>query len=247
MKEIPKLWQNTTYATWQAGALGQDIGLALTVVTTCHKEYKHRRIVIDISNEVLIQYPASDLNNDDGEDDIEDSNDPMQDILAGGEGEDDSDDDEDVDDDIQQTALDVANKTDDSGFQSGIEDGNKIEALVGAGTQWTGVTPRYQLGVSAESLSLQSSHLAGQFSTGDVASGTSFDQYVQRTAQSSGISKLMGGQALLRDHTSPEKLEELLKLANEQLAIAGCFDMKFSNTVFTLLQKMQQVFIGMGE
>ena len=84
-------------------------------------------------------------------------------------------------------------------------------------------------------------------STDTIASGTSFDQYVQRTAQRSGVSKLMGSQALLKDHTSPAELEELQKLANEQMAIACHFDTKFSNTVFTFLQKTQQAFMGTGD
>ena len=84
-------------------------------------------------------------------------------------------------------------------------------------------------------------------STDTIALGTSFDQYVQRTAQRSGVSKVIGSQALLKDHTSPAELEELQKLANEQLAIACCFDTKFSNTVFTFLQKTQQAFMGTGD
>ena len=247
MEETLKLWQNTTYETWKVGAPGQDVGLVLMVVTTSHKEYEHRRMVMDISNEALIQYPASNLDDDDGEDNVEDSNEPLQDMLVGGEGEDDSDDDEDVDYDVRQMALKVANKTDDSGFRSSIERSNKIKALVGIGTQWTSATPRYQLGVSAGSSSFQSSHPVGQFSTSNIASGISFNQFVQRTAQRSGVSELIGGQALLKDHTYPEELEELWKLANKQLAIAHHFDTKFSNMAFTLLQKMQQMFVGMGE
>ena len=61
-EEILKLWQNTTFITWKADAPSQDVGLAMTLFTTCHKEYKTRRMVIDISNEALIQYMASNLN-----------------------------------------------------------------------------------------------------------------------------------------------------------------------------------------
>ena len=104
----------------------------------------------------------------------------------------------------------------------------------------------YQVGMSAGSLSFQSFCPAGQVSTDDIVLGTSFNQYVQRTTQRSSISELMGGQALLKDCTSPEELEQLWKLANEQLDIAHCFDTKFSNMAFTFLQKMQQAFVGMG-
>ena len=104
----------------------------------------------------------------------------MEDVPDGGEGEDDSDDDDDVDDDIQQMALKVTNKTDDSGFWSGIKDSSKIEALMGTDVQWTRAVPRYQVGMSAGSSSLQSSHLAGRVSINDMVSGTSFDEYMQR-------------------------------------------------------------------
>ena len=56
----------------------------------------------------------------------------------------------------------------------------------------------------------------------------------------------MGGQALLRDCTSPGELVQLHKLANEQMDIACSFDAKFSKMVFTLLQKMQAAFVGTG-
>ena len=101
IEDIQKLWKNTTYVTWKVGAPGQDIGLVMTVVTICCKEYKTKRMVIDTSDEAIIQYPVSNLDDDDGEDDVEDGDDPMQDMLAGGEGEDNSDDNDYVDDDIQ--------------------------------------------------------------------------------------------------------------------------------------------------
>ena len=146
------------------GPPGQDVGLSLIVVTTCCKEYKNRRMVIDISNEVLIQYSASNLDDNSGEDYIEDGKDPMQDMLAGGEGEDDSDDDEDVEDNIQRMVLKVANRTNDSGFWSSVKHGNKIEVLTGVGVHWTSVVPEYPLGVLAGSSSFQSSHPVRQVS-----------------------------------------------------------------------------------
>ena len=86
----------------------------------------------------------------------------------------------------------------------------------------------------------------GQVSTKDVVSGVSFDHYMQGTAQKSSVCELMGGPSLLKDHTSPGEMEQLQKLANEQLDIARHFNMKFSNMAFTLLQKMQQAFVGIG-
>ena len=56
----------------------------------------------------------------------------------------------------------------------------------------------------------------------------------------------MGGQALLLDFTTPQELESLRALANEQVAIAHHFDTKFSNTAFTLLKKVHEAFIVTG-
>ena len=53
----------------------------------------------------------------------------------------------------------------------------------------------------------------------------------------------MGGQALLQDFTTPQELESLRALANEQVAIANT---KFSNTAFTLLKKVHKAFIATG-
>ena len=91
--------------------------------------------------------------------------------------------------------------------------------------------------------------MAGQLSAGDTIVGESFDHYVQKTAHESGVRELMGGggQALLRDLTMHEELDELQWLANEQLEIACRFDKKFSQMVFTLLKKMQQAFLTTGE
>ena len=200
MEEEPKLWQNVTYIIWKVGAPGWEVGLALTVVTTSHKEFEHKRMVVDISNEALIKYLASNLDDNKVEDDSEDSDGNLPDMLADGEGEDDSNDDEDVNDNAWWTVLEVANKTDDSGFQSSVEDGSRIKVLSGIGTQWTATLPSYQLGMSEGSSSFQSSCPAGQLSAWDIASGMSFNQFVQRTAQTSGIRELMGGQSALSAH-----------------------------------------------
>ena len=78
--------------------------------------------------------------------------------------------------------------------------------------------------------------------------GVSFDEYIQHAAGQSGREgELMGGQALLQDHTSPGELVELHKLAEEQIEITCCFDAKFSKTAFfALLQKTQMAFVGTG-
>ena len=97
-------------------------------------------------------------------------------------------------------ALDVANKTDDSGFWSSFKESPRIEVLMGAGTQWTGVAPMYPVGMLVGSLSfLSSSCLAMR---NKMVLGMSFDDYVQKTTGRSGIGELIGGQALLKDYTS---------------------------------------------
>ena len=79
--------------------------------------------------------------------------------------------------------------------------------------------------------------------SGEV-SGASFDAFLNVCADGSSIGELMGGQALPRDYTTAAELKQLCKLANEQIKIACCFDTKFSNMAFTLLQKTQEAFIG---
>ena len=175
-EEEPKLWQNVTYITWKAAAPGQEVGLVLTVVTTNHKEFENKRMVVDISNEALIKYRVSNLDEDKVEGNGEDGHGNLQDMIADNEGEDYSNDDENVDNDVWRTALEMANKTDDSGFRSSIEDGGMIEELSGIGTQWTAMPPRYQLGMSAGSSSFRGSHMAGLLCARDVTSGMSFDQ-----------------------------------------------------------------------
>ena len=77
-------------------------------------------------------------------------------------------------------------------------------------------------------------------------SRASVDAYLNENASRSGVAELMGGQALLQDCTTAAELKQLHKLANEQIQITHCFDTKFSNMVFHLLQKMQEVFVGTG-
>ena len=77
-----------------------------------------------------------------------------------------------------------------------------------------------------------------------IQGGASFDTYLQENAGWSGVVELMGGQALLHDHTMEAELKQLWELADKQVQIARCSDTKFSNMAFTLLQKMQQAILG---
>ena len=75
-------------------------------------------------------------------------------------------------------------------------------------------------------------------------SGASFDAFLNACADGSGIGEIMGGQVLLWDYTTAAELKQPRELANEQIQIMCCFHAKFSNMAFTLLQKMQEAFIG---
>ena len=239
MEYYPKLWQNSVYITWKQGFPSEDVGLAMTLVATCRMEYDTNQMVLDLADKSIIKYPALRVD-DEGADGNNDAS------MAGDcVSEDDSSDSEDIDDDLQQVALEVANKTNDSGFQSGTNEHSKIEVLPGNGTRWTGLPQRYSLGAPARNSSfLSGSRVATQ---SEKTTGASFDQYIQHAAGRSGrVGELMGGQALLQDHTSPSELAELCKLAEEQIEIACHFDAKFSKTAFALLQKTQTVFVGMG-
>ena len=55
MEDYPKLWQNSTYITWKAGSPGEDVGVAMTFVSTCRREFDTRRVVVDISDEMAIR------------------------------------------------------------------------------------------------------------------------------------------------------------------------------------------------
>ena len=239
MEDFPKLWQNSIYITWKQGFPSEDVGLAMTLVSTCHREFNTKRMVLDLSDEAIIKYLVLKV-----DDDEVDSNDDAS-MAGDSESEDDSSDSDDIDNDLQQMALDVANKTDDSGFWSGTDEHPKIKVLPGTGTHWTGMAPSYLLGAPAGSLSFfSSSHAATQ---SQKLTGASFDEYVQHAAgQFGSVGELMGGQVLLKDHTSPGEAAELHKLAEDQIEITRHFDAKFSKTAFALLQKTQMVFMGMG-
>ena len=189
-------------------------------------------MILDISDATIIRYPAAQV-------DEEDAGDSTREIL---DDDDDDDNGDDVDEDIQQTATEIGTKSDDSGFHSSGVGSIRIDALAGPGVKWTGEMPSYQMMAPAIS-----SHSRMHTSSCNVeAAGQSFDTFIKHCAAGSGIGDVMGGQALLRDFTTPQELESLRALANEQVAIARHFDTKFSNTVFTLLKKVHEAFIVTG-
>ena len=83
-------------------------------------------------------------------------------------------------------------------------------------------------------------------SCSEEMTGSSFNAFLKECADGSSLGELMVGQALLRDYTTVAELKQLRDLANEQVKIACHFDAKFSDTVFTLLQKTHEAFIGTG-
>ena len=174
-------------------------------------------------------------------DDIDDGDESIGEVVEDYDDEDDSDD-EDVDEDLHKTATEIATKTDDSSFCSEAEDNTQLEVISGPRTSWMGKAPLYSL--KAPVVGSQSGmHTA---SCSKEATASSFDAFLRERADGSGIGKLMGGQALLQDYTTAAELKQLCALANEQVSIARCFDVKFSDTAFVLLQKIHEAFISTG-
>ena len=218
--------------TWKAGSPGVDVGLAMNFICTCCMEYDAPRMILDISDAMIIRYLAAQV-------DEEDAGNSTGEIL---DDNDDDNDDNDVDEDIQQTATEIGTKSDDSGFHGSGVGSIRIDALAGPGVKWTGETPSYQM--MAPAISSHSGMYTSSYNV-EVA-GQSFDTFIKHCAAGSCVGDVMGGQALLQDFTTPQKLESLCALANEQVAIAHCFDTKFSNTAFTLLKKVHKAFITTG-
>ena len=227
MEEYSKLWENEVFITWKAGSPGVDVSLAMNFICTCRMEYDTQRMILDISDVTIIHYPVAQV-------DLEDAGNSTGEIP-----DDDDDNDDDVDEDIQQTATEIGTKLDDSGFHGSGVRSIRIDALMGPGVEWTGETPSYQMTAPAIS-SCSGMHTS---SCNVEADGQSFDSFIKHHAAGSGIGDVMGGQALLWDFTTPQELESLHTLANEQVAIARCFDTKFSNKAFTLLKKVHKAFI----
>ena len=105
-----------------------------------------------------------------------------------------------------------------------------------------GQDPSYQM----TALAISSHSGMHTLSCNVEAARQSFDTFIKHLAAGSGVGDVMGGQALLRYFTTPQELESLHALANEQVAIACHFNTKFSNTVFTLLKKVHEAFIATG-
>ena len=232
MEEYSKLWENEVFMTWKAGSQGVDVSLAMNFICTCHTEYNAQRMILDISDAMIIHYLAAQVD----EENVGNSTGEIPD------DDDDDDDEDDVDEDIQQTATEIGTKSDDSGFHGSRVGSIRIDALMGPGVEWMGETPSFQMTALAIS-----SHSGMHTSSCNVeAAGQSFDTFIKHRAAGSGIGDVMGGQALLWDFTTPQELESLCALANEQVAIAHRFDTKFSNTAFTLLKKVHEAFIVTG-
>ena len=233
MEEYSKLWENEVFMMWKAGSLGVDVSLAMNFVCTCRTEYDAQRMILDVSDATIICYPAAQV-------DEEDAGDSTREIP---DNDDDDDKDDDVDEDIQQTATEIGTKSDDSSFHGSGVGSTRIDALMGPGVKWTGEMPSYQMTAPAIS-SCSGMHTS---SCNVEAAGQSFDTFIKHCAAGSGLGDVMGGQALLWDFTTPQELESLRALANEQVAKAHRFDTKFLNTAFTLLKKVHEAFIVTGE
>ena len=232
MEEYPKLWENEVFMTWKAGSPGVDVGLTMNFICTCHMEYDAQKMILDISDATIICYPLAQV-------DEEDAGDSTGEIL---DDNDNDDDDNDVDEDIQQMATEIGTKWDDSGFHGSGVRSIKIDALAGPGVEWMGETPPYQMTAPAIS-SRSTMHTS---SCNVEATGQSFDTFIKHHAAGSSVGDVMGSQALLQDFTTPQELESLHALANEQVAIARHFDTKFLNMAFTLLKKIHEAFIVTG-
>ena len=188
--------------------------------------------MLDIADMVAIQYLASRV------DDVDDGDKSTGEVAEDYSDEDDSND-EDVDEDLHKMATEIATKTDDSSFCSEAEDNTRLEVISGPRTSWTGKAPSYSLKAPAV-CSQSSMHMV---SHSEEATGSSFDAFLREHTDGSGVGELMGGQALLWDYTTAAELKQLRALANEQVLIACHFDVKFSDTAFTLLQKIHEAFI----
>ena len=149
-------------------------------------EYDAQGMILDISDATIICYPAAQVD----EEDVGDST---------GEIPDDDDNDDDVDEDIQQTATEVGTKSDDFGFHSSGVGSTRIYALVGPGVEWMGEMPSYQMTAPAIN------SCCGMYtsSCNVEAAGQSFNTFIKHRAAGSSIGDVMGGQALLRDFTTP--------------------------------------------
>ena len=152
MEEYPKLWWNSTYITWKAGFPGEEVSLAMTFISTSHREFDSSWLVIDIADGTAIWYLVLKVDDKDG-----DGDESTGDVVKDNNDDDDTEEEDDLNEDLHKMVMDIANKTDDSGFHSGAEDNPKIEVLTGSGMTWTGKVPSYSLRALGVSYSTQSS------------------------------------------------------------------------------------------
>ena len=184
MEEHPKLWENEVFMMWKAGSLGVDVGLAMNFICTCHTEYDTQKMILDISDAMIIRHLPAQVDEEDAGDST---------------GEIPDDDDDDMDEDIQQTATEISAKSDDSGFHGSGVGSIKIDALTGPGVEWTGEMPSHQ----TTALAISSHSAMHTLSCNAEAAGQSFDTFIKHCAAGSSIGDVTGGQALLQDPTTP--------------------------------------------
>ena len=104
MEEFPKLWWNSTYISRKAGCSGEEVGIAMTLVSTNHREFNSQRLIVDISDAMTIRYPVLKVNEDSGSDSMAVDDDDDDD-------NDDSNDEEDLDEELKKMAMEVSNNT----------------------------------------------------------------------------------------------------------------------------------------
>ena len=181
MEEYPKLWQNSIYTTWKAGCPGVEVGLAMTFVSTSHREYDSGQLVLDIADTAAIRYPMSRV------DDIDDGDESTGEAAEDNGDEDDSDD-EDVDEDLHRMVTEITTKMENSGFCSDAEDNSRLEVISGPRTSWTGKVPSYSL----KALAVGSQSSMYTVSCSEEVTGSSLHAFLKARADGSGIGKLMG-------------------------------------------------------
>ena len=235
MEDFPKLWQNSVYIMWKQGFPGEDVGLAMTLVTTglwssisgrwCwtflmrqSSSTWHWRLMT-MRQTVMMTPPWQVMVK-------------VRMIVQ-----------------IQMTSTMTYSRQhsmwptrlmilDSRAVPMNISRRRHCQALVPTGLVWCWVT-HWVCQPEARHFWAVLLQWEGDWSE--------LDEYVQHaTGWFGSVGELMGGQALLKDHTSPSELAELCKLAEDQIEIACRFNTKFSNTAFTLLQKTQTAFLGMG-
>ena len=139
MEEYPKLWENEVFKMWKTDSSGVDVSLAMNFIGTCCTEYDAQKIILDISDAMVIHYPAAQMD----EDDVDNS---TGEIPDDNDNDNDNDNEDDyVDKDIQQTVTEICTKSDDSSFLGSGVGSTRIEALTDPGVEWMGEAPSYQM------------------------------------------------------------------------------------------------------